>query len=190
VRQSAAEPVAIVLSKIDCNVSALSIAVGAEGGIVRKLLVAIGVCAGLALGSTAYAAPAGAKEPEQEVLDTIPAGFGCAFDVHRTVSSHGGNTADITLTNADTGQSYLWRSRYQYAETYDPVSNDVLVAYTGRRLDGLWPGDQGPNGEVQYPGMLLGLTGDTEYVFDLDTGLVTRFSNNGTITDICAALST
>jgi hypothetical protein len=151
--------------------------------------VAIGVCAGIALGSTVYAAPVSAKEPEEEVLETIPAGFGCAFDVNRTVVHGVGNTHDITLTNAATGQSYLWMSSHSGTETYDPATNEVHIEDNGRVLWWFFPGDQGLNGEVQSPGEFVGLTGHIQATFDLDTELFTSFSHVGSTTDICAALS-
>ena len=133
----------------------------------------------------------------------FPAGLGCAFDVGAVPSDGArgaitdfgdGVTATVghgngTFTNLDTGASYFQMSRYRAIETYDPVTNDVVIQLSGRVWFNLYPGDQGPFGLVDEPGALLSIQGQVAYTFDLDTELVTSFSLDGQATDICALLS-
>jgi hypothetical protein len=171
---------------------------------MRRWCAVLGTVAAVVL---LIATPASADKPEREVVhpvpSDIPAGLGCAFGVGVAVDaktrvtiktfSDGRVTANghgnITLTNLDSGQTYLQRSRYHSTEMYDAASNDVFVVISGRYLIQLFPGDQGPDGELDSPGALLGLTGHTEYTLDLDTGVVTHFTTTGDSTDVCAALS-
>jgi hypothetical protein len=60
---------------------------------------------------------------------------------------------------------------------------------SGRFFIFLFPGDQGPSGEVGYPGALFGVVGDARGTVDPDTGVVTSFSLDGQTTDLCALLS-
>jgi len=125
----------------------------------------------------------------------IPAGEGCAFDVLVTTThrEEAGERfpigyGDITFTNVDTGTSYLQQSRYTATETFDPETNTVLVEITGRIWIGFLPGDQGPNGEVEEY-LHYAFKGSLQYTLDLETGLFTAFSYEGTYVDICAELA-
>lgn len=129
--------------------------------------------------------------------DIIPAGFGCSFDVLVEPEQKDGAAAahmpigfgNITLTNMDTGASILTKSRYTLTETVDPDTNQVFVEIKGRFLLVLWPGDQGPLGEVQEPGMLIRVVGDTRFTADLETEVVTAFAIKGHVTDMCVLLA-
>jgi hypothetical protein len=125
-----------------------------------------------------------------------PAGFGCAFDVllESTHQEPPGDRfpigyGDITFTNMDTGASYLQRSRYTETVTFDPETNTVLSEVRGRIWVNFFPGDQGPNGEVGYPGANLVFSGSVQLTIDADTGAYTAFSYQGEFIDVCAELS-
>ena len=152
-----------------------------------------------------FAPAAMAAKPTRTVIQTpdpfvMPAGLGCAFDVLSTpigwqaVSEFDdGRTltighADITMTNLDTGATYLQMSTYREVAIYDPGTNDILLEISGRIFWNLYPGDQGPSGVIGEPGAVFGTVGNVTAVLDLDTGLFTSFSLEGTTTDICAEL--
>jgi len=134
----------------------------------------------------------------------IPAGLGCPFDVGWDVDparafgivtwfsdgrvmtvGHG----EPTLTNLDTGTSYLQVSRYEITEVYDEAANDALGEGHGRIAWSFYPGDQGPFGEVGENGEFYSLIADFRYTFDLDTELVTSFEFSGSATDLCQILA-
>jgi hypothetical protein len=133
----------------------------------------------------------------------LPAGVGCAFPVRGQPGE--GSRAMITefsdgrvqtidwaqanLTNLETGETILWRSRFLIRETIDPGTNELVSVASGRHFNILSPGDPGPSGEVGEPGALLGVVGRERITFDLDTGVITSYSLNGQATDLCALLS-
>jgi hypothetical protein len=136
----------------------------------------------------------------------LPAGFGCTFDVgvlpggpngvpRVTVTEFSdGRTvtvanAEPTLTNLDTGTSYVHRSAFTETDTYDPETNTILGVSSGRAVLFLGPGDQGPFGEVGGNGALFAVVGRSQFTVDLDTGQVTSFSYVGTVTDLCPILA-
>jgi hypothetical protein len=161
----------------------------------------------LALALTAVPTAVGAKPVRTVVPFTepifLPAGLGCAFPVRGQPGE--GSRAMITefsdgrvqtidwaqanLTNLDTGETILWRSRFLIRETIDPATNELVSVVSGRHFVLLFPGDQGPSGEVGEPGALLGIVGRERITVDLDTGVVTSYSLNGQATDLCALLS-
>jgi hypothetical protein len=166
----------------------------------RLLLLAVAVAVAVAV-PTALAA-----KPVRTVITlgttVIPAGFGCAFDVgvlhtsdwRITEFSDGRTVAhvneDATLTNLDTGTSYVQRARFTETDTYDPVSNDVLIAQSGLFAADFFPGDQGPFGAVGDNGAIFAFVGQIKATLDLDTNQVTSFSYAGTVTeDVCQLLA-
>jgi hypothetical protein len=88
----------------------------------------------------------------------------------------------------DTAASYFQPSRYHPTETIDFESNTAVVELNGRIWTTFFPGDQGPNGEVEEY-LQYEFRGTQEYTIDLDTGLFFAFSYQGTYVDICAALA-
>jgi hypothetical protein len=124
----------------------------------------------------------------------IPAGFGCSFAVEgqtrqgdwTTITEFSdGRTvihtnAHPTLTNPETGDTFQQSSEYQITETFDPETNAYFDEIDGRIFVSFWPGDQGPFGEVEEPGLLLSVIGHQEWTYDADTGLVTSYSLDGT----------
>ena len=97
--------------------------------------------------------------------------------------------AEPTLTNLETRDTFQQSSRFQVTETFDPETNTVFDEIDGRVFVNFRPGDQGPFGEVEEPGLLLSVIGDQELTFDADTALLTSYSLDGTATDICALIS-
>ena len=133
----------------------------------------------------------------------IPAGFGCEFDVEEVPSADtravitefsDGRTviqgkSDPTLTNLETGDVFLQKTRVKVTDVYDPVANDVLEEISGRIFVGFFPGDQGPFGEVGATGAVYSVIGHQRLTYDLDTDVITSYSLEGQAIDICAALS-
>jgi len=117
---------------------------------------------------------------------------GCAVDL-QVEAEHLGDrvpigNGDITFTNLETGATYLQRSRYTATETSDASTQSVHVRITGRIWFPLYPGEPGPSGVVQEPGLELLISGTVNATFD-ENGAVTAFSLDGTYTDLCAKLS-
>lgn len=127
----------------------------------------------------------------------IPAGEGCSFDVLVEPEQKDGAAAahmpigfgNITLTNMDTGVSIVTKSRYTATETVDPVANVGFVEITGRFFLLLFPGDQGPFGEVAEGAGLFRIVGETRFTYDLETEVVLAFAIDGHATDLCALLA-
>ena len=119
---------------------------------------------------------------------------GCGFDLHAQ-ADHLPDVArapigygDITFTNLETGATYLQHSRYTATETVDPKTRSVHVTIIGRIWFELYPGDQGPSGEVREPGLDLLFSGTIEFTVNRE-GVITAFSHAGTYQDLCALLS-
>ena len=135
----------------------------------------------------------------------IPAGEGCAFDVEETVPegttftvtefgdgswvvTHG--NSEPTLTNLETGTTFLQKTRGQITDRFDPQTNKLRFTTSGRIFISFLPGDQGPFGEVDEPGLLLSIIGHQVATLDLDANVITSYSLRGQATDICAASPT
>jgi hypothetical protein len=174
----------------------------------RGGVIAIGLMGtAIALAPGVFAAPpqaANARPVKTEFIAetfVLPAGQGCAFDVAgdktgslKTTEQPNGSVvvkgeALITITNLETGGTYLQDSRAKTVETYDPATNEVHVVGKGRLLFSFWPGDQGPNGVIGEPGALLAIDGDFSFSLDVGTFFFTSFSVDGQVTDLCAILS-
>lgn len=134
----------------------------------------------------------------------ISAGEGCAFDVEETVPE--GTTFTVTefgdgsrvvtygnseptLTNLETGTTFLQKTRGQITERFDPQTNELRFTTSGRIFISFLPGDQGPFGEVDEPGLLLSIIGHQVATLDLDANVITSYSLRGQAIDICAALA-
>jgi hypothetical protein len=149
----------------------------------------------LAIGITLIAAPAASADHTW----VTPAGEGCSFDVlleatHLPEAGRNDHSpvawGDGTLTNLDTGATYFYRVRYLTTETFDPVTDTWLVEHQGRRFINFYPGDQGPNGLVEEPGLYLAFSGSIQYTTsEAAAWLFTSFSYQGTYVDVCAELS-
>lgn len=129
---------------------------------------------------------------------TLRAGNACAFDVSLATPdsdpqdvapgyhhSQSITTGSITVTNLETGATYLWESRYDSTETFDRATKLTHETIIGRVLLWFAPGEVGPNGVVQEPGALLGFSGTIERTYN-KKGLSTAFSYVGNYIDLCA----
>ena len=67
--------------------------------------------------------------------------------------------------------------------------NYLFIEISGRYGLQLFPGDQGPFGEVGENGALLSVVGHQTFTFDLDTELTPAYSLTGKATDICAEVA-
>lgn len=167
--------------------------------LVVVLLSAVGVAGPASAAESAKPTRTVITVPEPVV---IPAGQGCAFPVAAEAESvrvtitefadgrivtH--DMGDPTLTNVDTGKSLVHRSRFTVTETPSSVEGEIVIETSGQLVISLWPGDQGPYGLVEYPGLLLSVNGHTRVTMDSSTFVYTSFSLNGTATDLCAALA-
>ena len=73
--------------------------------------------------------------------------------------------------------------------TQDTASNTLVTSMRGRVSINLWPGDNGPNGVVSEPGLLLvAVRGSVHSTFDFATSSYTAFALQGQVTDVCAVL--
>jgi len=106
------------------------------------------------------------------------------FSVDRNPVGYG----DITFTNLETGASYLQRSRHTDTETFDPSTGNWHIVVMGKIWTPLYPGEPGPEGIVQEPGVELLTSGRLEYTLTSE-GVLTEFSLDGTYVDLCAELS-
>ena len=156
-----------------------------------------------------WAAPVAAAPPTRTVFDqggatvVIPAGFGCAFDVHAEVLPGSRiavtefadgrvaylENADAILANGDTGATFYHRARFSGVDVYDPDTNLVTSTINGQVNIWLAPGDEGPFGTVEEPGAFYRYVGVARYTWDATTFVVTEFDFDGTATDVCGLLS-
>jgi hypothetical protein len=118
---------------------------------------------------------------------------GCGFDILAKADHLPGvarapiGSGDITFTNLETGASYLQHSRYTADVTFDASTKSYHITITGRIWTQLYPGEPGPNGVVEEPGLELLTDGVLEYTLNRK-GVVTAFSLHGTYQDLCALL--
>jgi hypothetical protein len=166
----------------------------------------VGILAAVMLGALATAPTVAAAKPEKFVLGNPnpivnPVGSPCAvqvnfdpIDIKRTIFFFADGTevdklnGYATLSNPQNGATFLHHVVATQTITYDEVANEYLVDYRGQFGIRLYPGDVGPWGVVEEPGLFLRITGRAEQTFDGDTFASTAFSFTGTYIDICAAL--
>lgn len=171
----------------------------------RLIRVARG--AAIALGLVlVIAAPAAAARPTRSVYlpqaHTDVAGTACAFDVDfsptrgfnaYTDFSDGSEqhiaNVDVTLTNHETGATFVHRARFNDTSWYDAATNQYHGWTSGQVLVQFFPGDLGPDGIVQYPGALYRFVGTQSYTWDANVNAYTQLSYVGTVTDVCALLA-
>ncbi|WP_133411765.1 hypothetical protein [Agromyces badenianii] len=159
------------------------------------------------VGIVAPASIAHADKPTRTVVVpesiVIPVGEACSFpvalDVPERVSvvvtefadgrivTH--DRAKLTLTNADTGESLVHITSAMITEV-PAGGGEIQVDISGQLFMWFYPGDQGPNGLVEYPGEAFSVNGHTRVTVDEETLVFTSFSIKGKATDICAALAT
>ena len=125
---------------------------------------------------------------------------GCSFDVLVEFEFHGvdwqfsdgrvvtNNVATQTLTNLETGTSYVHRSDYHLTDELSADGNALLVI-DGKFFIGFAEGDQGPEGEVGPGGAMFFITGHFEAVYDPETFLVASWEGNGRAVEVCQLLA-
>ena len=98
------------------------------------------------------------------------------------------NVATITLTNLETGTSYVQSSRYHSTTTIAADGTEHVVI-NGQRWMGFPEGDQGPEGEVGPVGADYFVTGKQTFVYDPKKDLITSYELDGQAVDACEVLA-
>ena len=95
--------------------------------------------------------------------------------------------ADFTLTNVETGATYVQHTNATFTDT-NTADGNVFEVLDGRYFFLFVPGDQGPDGEVGDGGALFFLLGHFEYPYDPDTDEIISFQADGRAIDACQLL--
>lgn len=98
------------------------------------------------------------------------------------------NVATITLTNLETGTSYVQTSDYRISVTVTADGTE-LVVIDGSRWMGFLEGDQGPEGEVGRGGEEYLVTGHQSFVYDPKDDVITSYEVHGQVIDLCEILA-
>lgn len=154
----------------------------------------------------ASAAPAAAAQPTRSVIvagpsTQYPAGTGCDFDV-TVYRPKGGWTAitdfsdgreaivnhvvERTITNDATGATFVEVTSSHEVDVI--IDGDYHGTITGAFIWQFYPGDVGPDGSVLDHLLALYIRGSATYVVSGE-GVTEQITINGTMTDICAAIS-
>jgi hypothetical protein len=154
--------------------------------------------------------PEANASPPTRTVNTVegffaPAGEVCpSFGVIATPDRHARSTTTVfangrevtnavaspTLTNADTGQSVVQRSRYIMVVTTDEETGDTNVEIDGRFFVRFFPGDVGPGGTVMTEVKTLSVVGHQAFTVDHETFAITAYSLDGQIIrDLCEVLA-
>ena len=154
-----------------------------------------------------WAAPAAAAQPTRTVFHPTgglhPAGQGCAFDISYvdapgariTITDFSDGTemtvvhAIATLTNDDTGATFVHMAFFHDVFWLDAANGVYRDMTNGQFVVWFYPGDVGPYGIVGDDGLALRFEGTVWAAYDPTTFAITEFAYQGTITDVCAALS-
>ena len=136
----------------------------------------------------------------QDFSFVIPAGEACPFAIGVQVRFAFGSTtqfsdgrtvftdhADFTLTNLETGATYVQHTNATFTDTLTADGN-IFEVLDGRFFFGFLPGDQGPDGEVGEGGASFILVGHFEYTYDPGANLITSFQADGRAIDLCQLL--
>ena len=152
------------------------------------------------------AAPAAAATPTRTVYDLssfeLPAGTACAFDVEgqpswgfiaKTVFSDGTTMYSVrahgAYVNLETGARFPTADTSRVLQQFDPATGIVVVEIQGQNSYSFLPGDVGPFGVVGSNAAFYHISGSVRFTFNTNTNATTAFAYEGSITDICAALS-
>jgi hypothetical protein len=166
----------------------------ARGAVITVLLAAF------------WAAPAAAAQPTRVVFyphsHVDPAGTACAFDVlfeplagwdALTDFSDGAEVlkaqVDVLVTNEETGATFVHKATFHGIDRFDATTGIDLGMTNGQVLMQFYPGDIGPFGVVGANGGLFRFVGTNWYTWDANVNAITAFAYQGTVTDVCAALS-
>lgn len=139
----------------------------------------------LTIGSSLLtASPVAANDSE-----IIPAADNpCGVDILLESEGVAMGFGNYTFTNLETDATFVQRSRGVLTETFDAATESWHIEIRGRIWTPLYPGEPGPSGVVQEPGLWIVTYGTLQYTLDND-GALTAFSLDGTYTDVCAELT-
>ena len=175
---------------------------------LRLTRMARGAVIALAL-ALLCAAPAVAAQPTSRTV-TRPtgtgsysaSGSGCGFAVSYVIQpgyretwtefSDGTEWLDeqgfVMLTNPANGKTFLRSDHFHGVVGLDALSGLYQGVSSGQQTWSFLPGDVGPYGPTEAPGLGVYFDGTVRWSFDANN--VTRdFSFTGTVTDVCALLS-
>jgi hypothetical protein len=95
---------------------------------------------------------------------------------------------NYTFTSVETGATFVQRSRGVPTFTFDASTETWEVTIFGRIWLTLFPGEPGPSGVVQEPGLWISTHGVLKYTLTNEDVLI-AYSLKGSYTDICAELT-
>jgi hypothetical protein len=98
------------------------------------------------------------------------------------------NVATITITNLETGTSYVQTSDYRISTTVEADGSEFVVI-DGSRWMGFLEGDQGPEGLVGRGGAEYFVTGHQTFVYDPKEDVITSYEVDGLVIDVCQVLA-
>ena len=154
------------------------------------------------------AAPAAAAQPTP--LRTVhglspfelPAGSACTFDVEGVPSwgfvartDFGDGRVQYSVrahgayVNLETGTRFPTADTSRVIDWFDPATGIDVVLLNGQNSYSFFPGDMGPFGVVGPDPAFYHIAGSVSFTYDTTTGHTTAFTYSGSVTDICAALS-
>ena len=169
----------------------------ARGAVIALTLAAI------------WAAPVAAAQPTSRTV-THPTGSGsysaidsgCGFAVDYVIEpgyrrtwtefSDGTEWFDglgfVMLTNPANGKTFLRQDHFHDVIRFDAATGLSQGVGHGQSTWGFYPGDPGPFGLVQAPGLGIYFDGTVRWTND-SNWVILAFSYTGRLTDICALLS-
>lgn len=130
----------------------------------------------------------------------IPADVACPFAIGVQVEGKGthwvfddgseasSNNATQTLTNLETGTSYVHRSTYHQTISFNHLDGTALDQVHGTYIAAFLEGEQGPAGEVGPDGAMYFLVGHATFFWSADD-VITSFSLDGQATEACQVLA-
>ena len=156
------------------------------------------------------AAPAAAVQPTRTRISAsgdrvrhFPAGEGCTFDVtvYLTTKAHASiiefvdgrevvqeHSMKREITSDVTHKSFVENQEYRDVEWIDPTTGLRLGETTGQFIDQFYPGDMTPYGVTDHV-VAYSIVGSQTYALDPTSYATLAVTVEGTITDICAAIS-
>lgn len=145
----------------------------------------------LAIGTWLLTASPAAAADYSEIIPAVdnPCGVDILLEVNflptdRAQIGYG----DIKFTNLETDATFLQRSRYREYALFDASIESWEITVVGRKWTPWYPGEPGPTGVVQEPGLWIVTYGRLEYTVTTED-VATAFTLEGTYTDVCAQLT-
>jgi hypothetical protein len=169
-------------------------------GFVTGALVVAMLAMALPHHAAHAAPPIRERSPRESGSFVFPAGEACSFPVGVEIRFVFGSItefsdgrivftdhADFTLTNLDTGATFVQHTNATFTDT-PTADGNIFEVLDGSFFFGFLPGDQGPDGVVGEGGASYILVGHFEYTFDPDTFQIISFQGSGRATDLCQLL--